>query len=57
MQRSNADDWESLLETLFWLSQPGIHEDLAEAEADIAAGRTFEGEEQVRAALGLPAKQ
>ncbi len=48
----SADEWESLQETLFWLSQPGIHEDLAEAEADIAAGRTFD-EAQVRHSLGL----
>ena len=49
----SADEWESLQETLFWLSQPGIHEDLAEAEADIAVGRTFD-ESQVRRSLGLP---
>jgi antitoxin YefM len=49
----SADEWESLQETLFWLSQPGIHEDLAEAEADVAAGRTFD-ETQVRRSLGLP---
>src|SRR5664279_105402 len=30
-------DGESLHETLFWLSQPGIHESLGEAEADIGA--------------------
>ncbi|MDQ6948289.1 MAG: type II toxin-antitoxin system Phd/YefM family antitoxin [Actinomycetota bacterium] len=48
----SADEWESLQETLFWLSQPGIQEDLAEAEADIAAGRTFD-EAQVRRSLGL----
>ncbi len=49
----SADEWESLQETLFWLSQPGIQQDLAEAEADIAAGRTFD-EAQVRRSLGLP---
>jgi len=51
----SADEWESLQETLFWLSQPGILEDLAEAEADIAAGRTYD-QAQVRARLGLPSK-
>jgi prevent-host-death family protein len=51
----SADEWESLQETLFWLSQPGIHEDLAEAEAAIAAGRTYD-EAEMRAALGLPSK-
>lgn len=51
----SADEWESLQETLFWLSQPGIHESIAEAEADAAAGRTYD-ETQVRASLGLPPK-
>ena len=51
----SADEWESLQETLFWLSQPGILENLAEAEADIAAGRTYD-QAQVRARLGLPSK-
>jgi prevent-host-death family protein len=48
-----ADEWESLQETLFWLSQPGIRESLAEADADVAAGRVFD-EEQIRAEFGVP---
>lgn len=44
----SADEWESLQETIFWLSQPGIRETIAEAKADIAAGRTFT-EDEVRA--------
>lgn len=48
-----ADEWDSIQETLFWLSQPGIHESLAEARADIATGRTYT-EEQIRAELGVP---
>lgn len=48
-----ADEWESLQETLFWLSQPGIHESLAEAEADVAAGRVFD-EDQIRQQFGVP---
>lgn len=48
-----ADEWESLQETLFWLSQSGIRESLAEADADVAAGRVFD-EEQVRAEFGEP---
>jgi len=40
---------------LFWLSQPGIHESLAEAEADIDAGRVYD-EAHVRQSLGIPAK-
>lgn len=51
-----AEEWESLQETLFWLSQPRIHEELAEAEADVAAGRVFD-EAQVREALNLPARR
>jgi prevent-host-death family protein len=48
-----ADEWESLQETLYWLSQPGIAESLAEADADIAAGRTY-GEDEIRAEFGVP---
>lgn len=48
-----ADEWESLQETLFWLSRPAIAESIAEAENDIAAGRTFD-EDAVRAEFGLP---
>jgi antitoxin YefM len=33
-----VDDLESLQETLFWLSQPGIRDDLAEAKREIADG-------------------
>ena len=48
-----ADEWESLQETLFWLSQPGIRESIAEAKADVSAGRVF-GEEQIRAEFNVP---
>jgi antitoxin YefM len=48
-----VDEWESIQETLFWLSQPGIRETLAEAESDIAAGRTY-GEDEIRAELDIP---
>ena len=52
-----VDEWESIQETLFWLSQPGIRETIAEAEAeaeaDVAAGRT-QGEYAIRAEFGLP---
>jgi antitoxin YefM len=51
----SADEWESLQETLFWLSQPDIHQTLAVAEADIAEGRVY-NESQVRQSLGLPPK-
>lgn len=48
-----ADEWESLQETLFWLSQPDIREDIAQAEREYAAGETLTVE-QVRARLGIP---
>ncbi|MBV9822162.1 MAG: type II toxin-antitoxin system Phd/YefM family antitoxin [Actinobacteria bacterium] len=47
-----ADDLESLQETLYWLSRPGIRETIAEAEADIQAGRTV-GSDELRRQLGL----
>jgi PHD/YefM family antitoxin component YafN of YafNO toxin-antitoxin module len=47
------DEWESLQETIFWLSQPGIHESIADARREIAEGRTHD-EAQMRAELGVP---
>ena len=40
-----VDDLESLQETLFWLSQPGIRDDLAEAKREIADGGGLSSEE------------
>lgn len=48
-----VEEWDALQETLFWLSQPGIHESVAEARSDEAAGRIFT-EEQIRVELDLP---
>jgi len=48
-----AEDLESLQETVFWLSQPDIRASIAEADADIAAGRTVSSDE-MRRQLGLP---
>lgn len=48
-----VDEWESIQETLHWLSQPGTVESVKESEADIAAGRTY-GEDEIRAAYQLP---
>ncbi|HEY2167119.1 MAG TPA: type II toxin-antitoxin system Phd/YefM family antitoxin [Jatrophihabitantaceae bacterium] len=48
----SADEWEGLQETLFWLSKPGILESIAEAEADVATGRTYDSK-QIREMLGL----
>jgi antitoxin YefM len=36
----SEEDYEGLIETLELLSVPGMRESIAEAEADIAAGRT-----------------
>lgn len=51
----SADDLESLHETLFWLQQPGVREDLAEGERQYKDGETVSGE-QLRARYGLPAR-
>lgn len=44
----SADEFESLQETISWLSQPGIREDIAKAEQDIRTGNTL-GEDDIRA--------
>ncbi|HET6561704.1 MAG TPA: type II toxin-antitoxin system Phd/YefM family antitoxin [Marmoricola sp.] len=49
----SADDLESLRETLFWLQQPELREDLARGELEHQAGETSDGE-QLRARYGLP---
>jgi len=49
----SADDLESLQETIYWLSQPGIHEDIKTARRDLEEGRTISGD-QLRADVGLP---
>jgi prevent-host-death family protein len=49
----SADDLESLQETVFWLSQPGIREDIAEAEREYAEGSTVSGDD-LRNEFGLP---
>jgi antitoxin YefM len=48
----SADDLESLQETVFWLSQPGVREDVASADAALADGSAISGAE-LRAELGL----
>ncbi|HYU85189.1 MAG TPA: type II toxin-antitoxin system Phd/YefM family antitoxin [Kribbellaceae bacterium] len=49
----SADDLESLQETIYWLSQPGVRDDIAEARRDLADGRTVSGAD-LRARYGLP---
>lgn len=43
----SVDEWESLQETLFWLS-PARRDAIAAAEADVAAGRVYT-EAEIRA--------
>lgn len=48
----SAEDLESLNETLHALQTPGLREELAQADADFAAGNTIGGEE-LRRRYGL----
>ena len=48
-----ADDLESLQETVFWLSQPGIRDTIAAAEREYAEGSTVDSE-ALRDEFGLP---
>lgn len=48
-----ADDLESLHETLYWLSKPGIRESVAAAEREYTDGTTVSGAD-LRAELRLP---
>ncbi len=49
----SADDLDSLRETLFWLQQLGVREDLAEGEREYENSETLSGD-QLRARYGLP---
>jgi antitoxin YefM len=48
-----VDEWESIQETLHWLSQPGLVESVQQSETDVAAGRTY-GEDEIRAQYQVP---
>lgn len=48
-----AQEWEAIQETLFWLSQPGIRETIAEAQHDIDTGNVFD-EDAMRTEFGAP---
>lgn len=50
-----ADEWESLQETLFWLSRPGILEDVTQARQELTE-RATSSEEQIRAEFGVPCR-
>lgn len=47
------DEWESIQETLHWLSKPGVVDSVQQSEADVAAGRTY-GEDEIRAEYRVP---
>lgn len=49
----SADDLDSLHETLFWLSQPNVRQDIVDARAASTSGETTSGED-LRARYGLP---
>jgi prevent-host-death family protein len=46
-------DLDSLHETLFWLSQPGVRDDVAGAQRELAEARTVPATD-LRAEYGLP---
>lgn len=48
-----VDEWESLQETLFWLSQPSTVDSVATGRAEAAAGEVFT-EEQIRTEFAVP---
>jgi len=48
-----VDEWESIQETLHWLSQPGLAESVQQSEADVVSGRTY-GEDEIRAEYQVP---
>lgn len=49
----SIDEFDSLEETMISLAQPGLREELAQADRDYAAGRTISGDE-LRVRYGLP---
>jgi antitoxin YefM len=48
-----VSEWDSLQETIFWLSQPNILEDISQAQEDLAAGKGI-GEDEIRERFGVP---
>ncbi|MBB3086661.1 type II toxin-antitoxin system Phd/YefM family antitoxin [Geodermatophilus sabuli] len=46
-------DLDSLHETIFWLSQPGVREDVAQARREFAEGQTVAAAD-LRTQYGLP---
>lgn len=50
-----ADEWESLQETLFWLSRPGTLDAVTQARQELAHGSTS-NEDEIRAEFGVAPK-
>jgi antitoxin YefM len=48
----SIDDLESMEETIYWQSQPGVHDDIAAAHEEAAAGQLYD-EEAVRRRYGM----
>lgn len=48
-----ADEWESLQETLFWLSRPGVLDDVILARQELDTESTS-SEDEIRAEFGVP---
>jgi prevent-host-death family protein len=49
----SESDLESLQETIFWLSQPGIRDSLRESDRDLSEGRAVDSD-TLRKRFGLP---
>lgn len=49
----STDDLESMRETIYWLSQPGVRDAVEQAEREYAAGDTVGGDD-LRDEFGLP---
>ena len=49
----SQDDLDSLQETVFWQSQPGVKDDLAQARQAVADGTTLSADD-ARARYGVP---
>ena len=47
------DEWESLQETIYWLSQPDVGASIAAGRAEIASGQGLT-EQQIREEFGVP---
>lgn len=49
----SSSEWESIQETLFWQTQPGLADDIHQGRAEYSRGEIYD-ETAVRARYGLP---